>query len=84
MYVYPSPNNGQFSVAYYTSTPNQKITLAVYDSKGARVFAKIYTINAPYQLMDVDIRNHAKAVYNVLILDAGNNKLASSSVVLIK
>jgi hypothetical protein len=84
MYVYPSPNNGQFSVAYYTSIPNQKITLAVYDSKGGRVFAKIYTINAPYQLMDVDIRNYAKAVYNVVILDAGNNRLASSSVVLIK
>ena len=84
MYVYASPNNGQFNVAYYTSIPNQKITLAVYDIKGARVFLKAFTLSSSYQLMQVDIKQHASGIYNVVILDANNNKIASSAVVKIK
>jgi Secretion system C-terminal sorting domain len=87
MYIFPSPNNGQFSVAYNSNgitATNQKISMVIYDSKGAKVYTKTYTINTPYQLMDVDIRKYSKGVYQVVILDANNKKLSNGSVMLMK
>lgn len=80
MFIYPSPNNGQFKVAYYTPTSNPKNTLVIYDSKGAKVYTKQYAITSAYQIMDVDMRKNGKGIYQVVLLDANGKVVANGSV----
>ncbi len=83
LFIYPSPNNGQFKVSYYTASTNPKNTLAIYDAKGARVYLKQYAITNPYQIMDVDMRKNGKGVYRVVLLDIGNKVVATGAVTIL-
>ncbi|MBI5857192.1 MAG: S8 family serine peptidase [Sphingobacteriales bacterium] len=80
LFIFPSPNAGQFNVAYYTPGTNVKNTLTIFDSKGARVYTKVYTINSPYQNMDVDLRRFGHGIYQVVLYDASGRKLANGQV----
>ena len=61
MFIYPSPNTGQFQVRYQSLEGNLfPRTLTIFDAKGSRVYVKTYSIGAPYGRMDVDLKNHAK------------------------
>lgn len=81
LFVFPSPNAGQFHVAYYTPGTNAKNTLNIYDSKGALVYSKVYAINSPYQNMDVDLRRFGHGLFQVVLYDASGRKLANGQVV---
>ncbi len=80
LFIYPNPNRGQFSVAYYNATPAKNI-ISVYDNKGARILTKTYTNTAGYQLMPVDIRNHGKGNYRVTVRDAKGDKIKTGAIV---
>jgi len=82
LFIYPSPNSGRFNVAYHTTGSNVKLTLNVYDSKGAYVFTKTYTQSTPYQLMDVDMRKSRAGVYRVVVYNSTGTKLAVGSVLI--
>ena len=81
LFIYPNPSSGSFQVRYY-STSNTARTLNVYDSKGARVFQKAYTISTPYTRMDVNLDNAASDVYLVELLDEGGKRIATGKVVI--
>ncbi|MGC4101895.1 choice-of-anchor J domain-containing protein [Ferruginibacter sp.] len=78
VFVYPNPNNGVFQVRYHSVANNVNLPrgLNVYDARGKRVFAKTYSIAAPYGRMDVDIRNLGTGVYWVEVVDINGNRLA--------
>jgi serine protease AprX len=81
LFIYPSPNNGQFKVSYYNSAGgNTKQTVIVYDAKGAKVYHKLFTFSGPYQLHDIDLRGKAKGVYFVVIGDANGKKIIDGKV----
>jgi hypothetical protein len=80
IYILPNPNNGVFDVIYH-STTNTSYTLTIIDGKGALVYKKANTINAPYQRMPVDIRQHGKGLFYINILNAAGKKLATGKVV---
>jgi hypothetical protein len=83
LYIYPSPNNGRFSVSYYNSgggTTRQ--TVIVYDARGARVFQKTFSFSGPYQLHDIDLRGKARGVYFVVIGDAEGRKITDGKVMI--
>jgi hypothetical protein len=82
LFIYPSPNAGQFQVAYYTPGTNAKNTLVIFDAKGARVYSRSFTMNSPYQLMPVDMRQHSSGIYRVLLFNQAGKKLADGSVVI--
>jgi hypothetical protein len=82
LFIYPSPNEGQFSVVFYTIGANARNTVTVYDSKGAQVFSRHYAIQSPYQRMDVDMRRHGKGVYRVVLHDRNGKKLGDGSVLI--
>jgi subtilisin-like proprotein convertase family protein len=84
LFIYPSPNTGQFQVRYFSELGSTQYprTLSVYDSKGARVFTKSYSINSPYTRMDVDLKNHAKGVYNVELTDYNGDRIKTGRVVI--
>ena len=82
MFIYPSPNNGQFKVSYYSPGANVLNTLRIYDSKGSFVYTRSYVLTSAYQTMNVDMRRNSKGVYRVVLFDKANRKLAVGSVLL--
>ena len=81
LFIFPSPNDGQFTVSYYnndgTSTSR---TVTVYDSKGANVYNEKFPVTGPYTLLSVDIKPAQSGIYYVVIGDATGKKLAEGKV----
>ena len=85
LFIYPSPNTGQFQVRYYNLNGNavNPRTLSIYDSKGARVFSRTYNITLPYSRMDVDMSNYSKGIYRVELGDVNGKRIKTGSVVIL-
>ena len=82
LFILPNPNNGKFDVVYHNIGTNT-YTLKIYDSKGAYVFEKSYTISAPYQRMEVNMKNPGrKGLYHIVLAGSGGAKLASGKVLI--
>lgn len=84
LFVYPSPTaNGQFTVSYYNSSwNNQRQTIAIYDSKGARVYNSVLNLTGPYTLHPINLAGHASGIYYVVLGDASGKKITESKVLL--
>jgi subtilisin-like proprotein convertase family protein len=68
IFIYPTPNNGQFQVRYYTDKSNGSLVPAiinVYDEKGTRVFTNTYMIGNGYQSMPVNMGTHSSGIYRI-------------------
>ena len=84
MFIYPSPNTGQFQVRY--QSPAGSVVprfITVYDSKGARVYSRRYIVNVPYGRMDVDLKNHGKGVYRVELGDHNGTRIKTGNVLVL-
>lgn len=81
LFILPVPNNGIFEVVYYSSGNNVH-TLSISDTKGATVYRKTYTINAPYQRMPVDMSRQAGGIYQVALYDASGKRIATGKVLI--
>jgi hypothetical protein len=82
LFIYPSPNGGDFSVVYYTPTMNSVNTVIIYDAKGSMVYRRNYTLTSPYQTMSVDMKRNGKGIYRVVLFDKTGKKLGQGSVVI--
>jgi hypothetical protein len=81
LFIYPSPNNGRFTLSYYNAgSGNTKQSVTVYDAKGARVYVKTFTFSGPYELHDIDIRGKARGVYFIVVGDANGKKIIDGKV----
>ena len=85
LFIYPSPNTGQFQVRYFSGSGNNPLprVLNVYDNKGTRVFTKTYTVNVPYTRLEVDLGNHGKGIYNVELSDGNGRRLKTGRVIIL-
>ena len=82
LFIYPNPVKTLMQVRYYSSTTAPRGTMInVFDSRGARVFSKAYTISGTYGRMDVDMTKMQQGVYMVELNDASGKKLASGRVI---
>jgi hypothetical protein len=84
LFIYPSPNNGQFTVAYYNQgggTTKQKVT--IYSSKGEKVYNNEFPITQAYQLLKIDLRKNGAGVYYVVLSDT-NGKVIKRGEVLVR
>ena len=81
LFIFPSPNDGTFKVAYYndggTST---KRTIVIFDSKGSMVYNSQFDINGAYTLLGIDLRSANTGIYHVVVGDANGKKLATGKV----
>jgi len=81
LFIFPSPNDGRFTVAYYndggTST---KRTIAIFDSKGGMVFNSKFDIAGAYTLINIDMQTDNTGIYYVVVGDANGKKLATGKV----
>lgn len=84
LFIFPSPNTGQFQVRYQSLAGNVVPRMVtVYDSKGARVFTKQYSIGTPYGRMDVDMRNHGRGIYRVELGDLNGKRIKTGNVLIL-
>lgn len=82
LFIFPSPNRGNFEVTYYSSTSNETRYLVIYDSKGAKVYTKAFSANGAYYREPVDMRRNGKGVYRVVLFDKNAKTIATGSVVI--
>jgi len=80
LFILPNPNNGEFDVVYHSVGANT-YTLSLYDSRGAAVYSKAYTIASPYQRMRVNIKQHGRGLYQVVLTDKSGKRIANGKVV---
>lgn len=81
LFIFPSPNDGNFTVSYYNSSSSSTQTqLLIYDSKGGLVFDKKFPISGPYTLIPVNLEKASTGIYVVVIGDASGKKLAEGKV----
>jgi hypothetical protein len=85
LWVYPSPNNGIFTVAYYSpgasQTNSTKQSITIYGSDGKRVYNREFDVRQPYQLHNIDLRRSGAGVYYIVLREANGNKIRTGEVV---
>lgn len=83
LFIFPSPNNGQFTVSYYNNAGTSTTrSVTIYDNRGSRVSVKTFTVTGPYTLLSMDLRTAQKGLYYVVVGDAAGKKLAEGKVVI--
>jgi hypothetical protein len=80
IFVYPNPSNGNFSVQHF-SNANQAKIITIYDSKGAKVYQKSYTIQYAYEKMDVFVKHLAAGTYMIVLSDSNGTRIKSTKVI---
>jgi hypothetical protein len=82
-FIFPSPNDGRYTVSYYNSnggTTNRTIT--VFDAKGSKVYHAKISVSGPYTLIDVDMRKAQAGIYIVVLRDLNGNEIARGRVLI--
>lgn len=83
LFIFPSPNDGQFTVTYYnTSATATTQGITIYDSHGSQVFNAVFPVNQAYQLYKVDMRRNSAGLYFVILRDANGNKIKTGQVLI--
>ena len=86
LFIYPSPNTGQFQVRHYTNLGDGSPVPAavnVYDEKGSLVFNQAYRIGGGYQPMNVTISpSHGRGIYRVDLVDTRGGRIKTGTVII--
>lgn len=86
LFIYPSPNDGRFTISYYSpgaSNSNKKTqNITIYASDGRIVLNKVYDVTQPYQLHNMDLRTFGSGLYYIVLKDANGNKVKTGEVVI--
>jgi hypothetical protein len=81
LFIFPSPNDGRFRVAYYNEGgASTKRTIAIFDSKGSMVYNSQFNISGAYTLIPIDLQTDNTGIYYVVVGDANGKKLATGKV----
>ena len=81
LFIFPSPNNGTFTVSYYNAGgASSSRTVTVFDSKGSKVYNAKFPVVGPYTLLSIDVQPAQTGIYYVLVGDATGKKLAEGKV----
>ncbi|PZR28500.1 MAG: hypothetical protein DI535_06360 [Citrobacter freundii] len=83
LFIFPTPNDGRFTVSYYNSTGTAgRQTLAIYDTRGQQVYSAQLNVNGPYTLHNINLRGSAKGIYYVVIGDGTGKKITEGKVMI--
>lgn len=81
LFIYPNPTAAKFQVRYYSSGANNAARIInVFDSKGAKVYSKSYTLLLAYDRMEVNLGNATGGIYYVELLDASGKKIGTGTI----
>ena len=83
LFIFPSPNDGVFQVAYYNSTgAASSRTITIYNAAGAKVHHEKFAVTGSYTLLNLDIKPAAKGLYYVVVGDASGKRIAKGNVLI--
>lgn len=81
LFIFPSPNDGRFTVAYYNDGgASTKRTIVIFDSKGSMVYNGKFNISGAYTLIGIDLQRANTGIYYVVVGDANGKELATGKV----
>ena len=81
LFIFPSPNDGRFTVSYYNNGgASTKRTIAIFNSGGQEVFYGKFNVTGAYTLIPIDLRTHSTDIDLVVVGDANGKKLATGKV----
>ena len=81
LFIFPSPNDGNFQVSYYNSGGvNTQRRITIYDSKGSLVFDRKFAITGSYTLIPINLERGSRGIYYVVVGNASGVKLAEGKV----
>lgn len=81
LFIFPSPNDGRFTVSYFNNGGNStQREIVIFDSKGGKVYDRKFPITGPYTLLKIDLHGASRGIYFVLVGDASGKKLAEGKV----
>jgi hypothetical protein len=81
LFIFPSPNDGRYTVSYYNSSGSAtQQQIVVFDAKGAAVYSRKFNITGPYTLLNIDMQGANTGIYIVAVGDANGNKLTEGKV----
>ncbi|MEP6711226.1 MAG: GEVED domain-containing protein [Ferruginibacter sp.] len=86
LYIYPSPTTGPFQVRYFSTDPLANVPgiINVFDSKGARVLSKTYTlIGNGFTRLDVDLTGYSRGIYRVELMDNKGDRIKTGTVIVL-
>jgi hypothetical protein len=81
LFIFPSPNDGRFTVSYYNSggAVGQR-TIRIYNGIGSLVYDRAFPISGSYTLIPIDLQRMARGVYYVVVGDGTGKRLAEGKV----
>lgn len=83
LFVFPSPNNGQFTLSYYNSSgSSSQQMVTVHDAHGALVYSAKVPVSGFYTLINVNLRGVARGVYVVSVGDANGKRLTKEKIII--
>lgn len=81
LFIFPSPNDGRFTVSYYNNGgTSTKRKISIFDSKGANVYNAEFSISGLYTLLPINLEKASRGIYYVVIGDANGMKLSAGKV----
>jgi hypothetical protein len=69
LFIYPNPNNGQFTVRWYSYWIYEQFIVTITSASGSVVKKKIFNSNNNYYPMQFDLRDLATGIYIVHVFD---------------
>lgn len=81
LFIYPSPNTGQFKVTYYSPT-NTRYQIVITDTKGAVLYRRQHEVTNRYQLIDINLTGASRGLYILQVQDPNGKPLTSGKFVI--
>lgn len=69
LYIYPNPNNGQFTIRWYSYWTYEQFIVTITSASGSVVKKKVFNSNNNYYPMQLDLRDLATGIYMVHVFD---------------
>lgn len=81
LFIFPSPNNGRFTISYYNNagTSSQR-RIIIVGAGGDVVYDQLFPITGPYTLLNIDMRSFSRGIYFVKVGDINGTKLVEGKV----
>ncbi|MBI5857892.1 MAG: M36 family metallopeptidase [Sphingobacteriales bacterium] len=81
LFIFPSPNDGQFNVTYYNNGgASSQRRIIIMNADGQMAYDRMFSISGQYTLLNVDMRRAATGIYVVEVFDNSGRKLAEGKV----
>jgi extracellular elastinolytic metalloproteinase len=81
LFIYPSPNDGRFTVSYYNSGgASGQRWIRVYNGLGSLVYDRTLPIAGTYTLIPIDLQRMARGIYYVVVGDGSGKRLTEGKV----